>query len=446
VSVTLLPFLGSVALACSWVVNFASIGHGLHSVGPTREYLDKGIDPVDQQMLRLDWTRLAPLSPLSRLIQQHQSNCSLPAAKFWFRNRFGLGSDLHVYSQAICNSMVDTTKTQFSDALHPSLRGPVSRIRTIGRWNWYDEDGCGQLSSSNLSFGVHVPSRTVSPMTCYFTSAESSCIDDEKHFKEDWHAQSSRNMVKNRGTITSYCDQDVLRKLNVTKSDFRAAVTEFLFTRVSPLVYREAHRQLRLLLSPNALSPISHPETESQYLQSAYPHLVTVHIRWGDKANETRLVPIQEYVGAVKRLVSSRISAQQSSSVESLGLAGQPESYSADKEDVRIFLATEDPQAVREFMEAKPSHWTVYVDRFYTELSASSRVDAYNGANHMALKLRGKPGLVALASLLVAAEANDYVLTTSSNWSRLINEIRQNIVNPRCGDCTRVIDLQPGEW
>jgi hypothetical protein len=46
---------------------------------------------------------------------------------------------------------------------------------------------------------------------------------------------------------------------------------------------------------------------------------------------------------------------------------------------------------------------------------------------------------------LVAMEANDFVLTTGSNWSRLMNEIRINILNPRCNDCTTMIDLKRGE-
>jgi hypothetical protein len=48
--------------------------------------------------------------------------------------------------------------------------------------------------------------------------------------------------------------------------------------------------------------------------------------------------------------------------------------------------------------------------------------------------------------LLVALEANYFVLTTASNWSRLMNELRKNVLDPSCGDCTRMIDLRPGEW
>ena len=64
----------------------------------------------------------------------------------------------------------------------------------------------------------------------------------------------------------------------------------------------------------------------------------------------------------------------------------------------------------------------------------------------VAKKMDGKPGLIALGSLLVAMEANDFVLTTGSNWSRLINELHRNVLDPRCNNCTRLIDLLHGEY
>jgi hypothetical protein len=60
-------------------------------------------------------------------------------------------------------------------------------------------------------------------------------------------------------------------------------------------------------------------------------------------------------------------------------------------------------------------------------------------------ELEGKPGLWAMGSLLVAMEANHFVLTTKSNWARLMNELRKNVMNPRCGNCTTLIDLEEGE-
>ena len=93
-----------------------------------------------------------------------------------------------------------------------------------------------------------------------------------------------------------------------------------------------------------------------------------------------------------------------------------------------------------------PSHWTLYVDQFLVETKVH-RVDGYNGHNQMAQSdaIKGKAGLMALGSLLVAMEANDFVLTTSSNFSLLMEELRRSIVDPKCGGCTSVIDLLPAK-
>ena len=64
----------------------------------------------------------------------------------------------------------------------------------------------------------------------------------------------------------------------------------------------------------------------------------------------------------------------------------------------------------------------------------------------IANKSKGLYGLQVMASLVIALESDDYVLTTTSNFSRLINEIRKNIINPRFGNRTELIDLDTGEW
>ena len=64
----------------------------------------------------------------------------------------------------------------------------------------------------------------------------------------------------------------------------------------------------------------------------------------------------------------------------------------------------------------------------------------------MAQDSNGSYGLESIASLVLAMEAKYYVLTTGSNFSRLINELRTNVVDVKCGNCTKMIDLNPGEW
>jgi hypothetical protein len=47
-----------------------------------------------------------------------------------------------------------------------------------------------------------------------------------------------------------------------------------------------------------------------------------------------------------------------------------------------------------------------------------------------------------LVSLLLAMEAQYYVVTSGSNWSRLIDELRKNVVDASCGGCTDLVDLR----
>jgi hypothetical protein len=338
---------------------------------PTSDIDYPPVPPTAQ--IRFDWTHLSLTSSLAQRMARHQANCDLPVAHFWYRNRFGLGSDLHVWSQGLCNAMEKNV-----------------RLHTVAHWIWWDTDACATTTLSNNDAS--------SPMQCYFPHVETTCAMDRTH---DWHW----NMTRGRGRLQPDC-KHMLSEYNV--SEFRAATTEYLFSGVSSTVQREAERQLRKL-----------------FPQGIVPHdMITVHIRWGDKEDEATLIPIEEYISAVKNILHYR---------------GRP----SDK--AHVFLATEDPRAVQQFLTAAPAGWNVYNDVYYQELHAY-RKGEYNGNAHMSADLHGKPGLVALGSLLVAMESNDFVLTTMSNWSRLMNELRTHILDPRCSHCTHMIDLSYGEW
>ena len=194
------------------------------------------------------------------------------------------------------------------------------------------------------------------------------------------------------------------------KSELRGAAMEYLFTKVSPLLQEEAIRQVQSIFR-SSIAP---------------ENLITVHIRWGDKGFEMELIQIEEYINAVKSIVEERLIPV-----------------------VSIYLATSDPQALIEFAEAAPSTWKIYKDILFHEYDLNSLMQYNqdeNGHLNMHYDTGGKSGFVALASILVAMEANYFVLTTASNWSRLINELRINVVNPRCANCTRMIDLLYDEW
>ena len=200
---------------------------------------------------------------------------------------------------------------------------------------------------------------------------------------------------------------------------FRAAATEYLFQQVSPLVIQEARRQIGIVFASN---------------HGVVPEdLITVHIRWGDKFWEMDLPPIEEYIQAISNLTT----------VGETGTSA-PSDLTPSK-PVHVYLATEDPKAYDAFMLAKPKDWIVYADITLLEINPF-RPKKGNRASWATRNTKGRAGLVALGSLLVAMEANMYVLTTKSNWSQLMNHLRTNIIDPRCGNCTTMIDLRVGEY
>lgn len=377
--------------------------------------------------LRLDWTNLDVLSsPFTRAIQTHQTNCSLPLGDFRFRNRYGLGSDLHVWTQALCNGMQDGY-----------------RIRTEMPWAFWDESACGTTSllsngdSSGTDSNATVPPpppTSSSALLCYFPHSELLCPGDRESLLSNNNNRTK--LYRGNGNVGKGCEQ-LREQHNVTISDVRASGIEYLFANTGPIVVQEAQKQLHQLLGAS-MEASTNADATPQSPPSLPTRLITVHIRWGDKKKEMRLRPIKEYVQAVLDLTQQ----------PPLSFASTPPSKSTSTipSSVGVFLATEDPQAVHEFQEAAKWHnWTVYVDPYFREFE-STRDPTYNGNPRMSQKLRGRPGLVALASLLVALQANEFVLTTNSNWSRLINELRKTVLESRCRGCTRVVDLSPGEW
>lgn len=113
--------------------------------------------------LRLDWTNVSPQSDLAKRMMAHQQNCSLPQGKFVFRNRFGMGSDMHLWGNSLC---------------HGILKG--LRIRTLGSWVWMDQEKCNEV---------------LSPLLCYFEETELNCpgdVDSSPIKEEDNFAWLSR--------------------------------------------------------------------------------------------------------------------------------------------------------------------------------------------------------------------------------------------------------------
>lgn len=385
--------------------------------------------------LRFDWTKLQRYSTLAKQVAVMQQNCSNTKGYFWSRNKSGLGSDLHYYSIALCNAL------EYSPSSHQMHKGDSGgegiRVMTLRPWIWYSTNDCSDSNTSS------------SAMKCYFPESEPECeVDTIKSAAETEITSQSHaiNMTRRLGGITENCS-NVIESVGNNVSIVRAAMTEFLFTRVSQIVQQEGQRQLNLVFGRPDLNE-NHSWNNTSENGVVPKNLITVHIRWGDKGREMNLSPISKYILAIERILQERRRSRDSKvpmykdSVEPVSSANDD-----DLSEVNIFLATEDPEAVMEFQKAAPKAWNIYIDQYYIEnlIYRQSIGNIYNVNTMTALQSNGRTGLLALGSLLVAMEANDYVLTTGSNWSRLMNEIRINILNPRCNNCTIMIDLKRGE-
>jgi hypothetical protein len=357
--------------------------------------------------LRRDWRYHAPRSRLAKLLEAHQTDCGLPLATHNMDNTYGFGSHLALWGQALCNAR----EARYRMRSHC----PMTITTTTGEgrdWIWLDQEHC-DTSMAQIQ----------SPMRCYFPNAEYRC--DGGGNTNTTNTNTNTNTDNNKGEedpISNYNATDprniqkwckLVKESDEMRAEYRAASTEYLFQRVGDIVIQEAKRQLGIVFQ--------------EYGGVAPSDLITVHIRWGDKFWEMNLPSIQEYIDAVRSLLSRHTDDDDSDS------------------DVNIYLATEDPKAYQEFLRAKPENWKVHADITLQEINAFRPVKG-NRASWATKNTKGRAGLVALGSLLVAMEANRFVLTTKSNWSTLMNHLRMNILDPDCGNCTRHVDLRPGLW
>lgn len=378
--------------------------------------------------LRRDWSNPAStLSPLAREIAANQENCSWPVAAFSMDNDYGLGSHLYLWSQAVCNA---------------HERG--HRVRTINpTWLWMDQAHCNAEEAA-----------VQSPFLCYFPSMEYHCSAGYSGGDIAKNSNNSNETMVHRG-------EPIVPPYNVTNprnakqrcrriahggdaglADFRSAAIEYIFRRVSPLVIREAERQMNLIFATTVNNNNNNSNTNGGGIIP--DDLITVHIRWGDKFWEMDLAPIEEYVAAVAQLVQ-RGDRQTQPLTHANAFHNSNNNIDINHTVANIYLSTEDPRAAAEFIKAAPVGWNIYMDRTVVELN-EFRPPKGNRASWTSRNTRGRAGLVALGSLLIALEANSFVLTTGSNWSRIIDHLRRRVLDPQCGNCTRVIDLRPGQW
>ena len=138
----------------------------------------------------------------------------------------------------------------------------------------------------------------------------------------------------------------------------------------------------------------------------------------GDKGAEMKLVPMSSYISAIKFLI------------DRFKISGPPS----------IFLTTEDAAAVLEMRnaishdrDARLNGWQLFTfeNAHFKQQHTRAKKEPKKIRSMMLMNnlTDGMLGYNSLLALLIAMEADYYVLTTGSNWSRLINELRLNIVD-----------------
>jgi len=371
--------------------------------------------------LRFDWTNLRDYQKMSMhasVIDFYQNPidaCKRPIRRDLKIYRVempnsGLGSSMHLWARQLCHAYDEKAIL----IVEPN-KSHLDKTPTGFLWN--DNRYCGNGDSPlSCYFGQHESLRA-----CDFTESERAellrdvpihefsfldpMLSDPEHgctFLE----HSNERLINfphelPPGVSMKEHNAHVVNEHKSVIAFFYAAAMEFLFQKVSPIVVSEAHRQL-LAMFDNGIVPAN---------------MVTVHIRWGDKHKEMTLVGIEEYIEATKEIIGE-------------GWDIHPQ---------HIYVASEDGRALTEYESGSPPNWKIY--------SSGPTFDEPGKApTSNAQANEGQDGLEAMAALLIALEADRYVLTTQSNWSRLINELRKSIVHPRCGECTSMIDVSPGEW
>ena len=121
---------------------------------------------------------------------------------------------------------------------------------------------------------------------------------------------------------------------------------------------------------------------------------IAVHIRWGDKHFEAERTPMEAYVRAVRDVMDQ---------------------YNAG---VRVMVVTEDHNALKAFRELADKSWRVYsyADHEPKVFPAVKDIDTAGADSFYAT--------ASIVGLFFTLEAQHYIGTLTSNWSRLINELR----------------------
>jgi hypothetical protein len=320
-------------------------------------------------------------------INESQHDCAGKKPLVLTMANAGFGSDLHTFTVAMCNAAANN-----------------AIVSMQGHWIWLNEDYCQK--AQEVDFGVAQKNKDVS--SCYFTPTP--CFQKLIRGHRVPKKAKIPSALDYIGALGEGNARSCMANTKNSIDAVREGMTEYLFSRLSPAVIHSTAQTIWLLFGQASV-----PE-----------NAISVHVRWGDKHKETALQPMEAYISAVDKLVLDHKLKRPT-----------------------IFVTTADPSAWVAFQDAARSDWNVihYADAIpgynfsrpaSDPLAAKNQRSPADDADSLAI-----PSLIAL---LISVEARFYVLTTSSNWSRLIDELRKSRRDILCGKCTHMIDLLKGQW
>jgi hypothetical protein len=282
----------------------------------------------------------------------------------------GMGSDLHTWSEGLCIAMM------FNASLH-----------TMSGWVWEAESLCEgesmetQYSHLDSSFG------------CYFgNQVEARC--DRAVAVQDSLLTDTNGAFSQYGAFTYYGHCQLYDYKNESQRvQWRAASMEALFSHINPKVPHMASRLLHEIFGP----------------QGAPDDLIAIHIRHGDKKSEMKLLRIEQFVDAAADMIKKH-----------------------SIKNPTIFILSDNKEAISGFASAAPANWKITYDPTICSNTYTSKWDGSGTAASLSRQFKGTPGLAQLLGLMIALEAKHFLLTMESNWSRLLEELRVNLIEGHC--------------
>jgi len=361
------------------------------------EYLHPRFAPNTNQMLRF----------ISRW--QNPTNCL--SAKFlvweWRLQSNGIGSDLHVMSVALAIAM----KTGRLLTLHPGENYPWlpwaldrSRCPTLNMDCFFEPlTHCTILESDMTSAQLINPSlngkRKVcsssrvshhSLLTCFLIPPSQVRIL-ELGANGELYGKYRKLIPK---VLKSPYGGPSLRPAKFLTLGMYRAIAATYFLRYNPRFKAELAEGVKRATPAGGM-----------------PSCITVHVRHGDKGTEMALHPLSDYMDAVERMRKE---------------------YPAVSGINTIMLSTEDEHVIEETRQYAAYRFIFTEHPRHNEFSPMEQ----------AKRIGYNETLNSFINLELSMLCQGFVLTTGSNWSRLLDELRLT----RGKWNTPVLDIEPGQW